>query len=125
MKRLSRFLVVAALVGLVASTLALAYDGIGKPYMPKMRLGQPYDRSIIMSRQDDRYASVPMPTPVDDPATGGAIGALSSESTATGSAALDDMMRGSSVLPATGGMPMASPKERADREVRRLIRALD
>jgi hypothetical protein len=114
-----KILVVVAVVLLLGATGAMAQsnrDEVARVSVPKAGPGEMYSRSSLIPHPE----TTSMPTPVD-PQTGPVADVSRTDSTLT----MDGMSAAGGAMLTPRGGAMFTPKQRADREIRLLIRRLD
>ena len=125
MKRSLRLAAVLLVLAGLGGTIALAnhqfqLNVVGQPPKGERVL---YNRNELL-RMDDTYPSVHLPVPADPTGAGGALlGAMSDSLVSKG--APPEVISLMSALPSVRGGDMMSPQDRADRQIRQLIRRLD
>ena len=124
MKRLNT-LIAAAVVLLLGAAGAYAADSscIATPVMPDVQQGEMYARSSLHPQPEVRPDTMLSPAESGSP---GPVGSLAKgPSTILGSAVLDSTGGAGGALITPRGGAMASPKMRADRQIRQMIKRLD
>jgi len=117
-------LAIAALVLLVGSGLVLADDSRGStPNLPRASLGEMYDRSSILPGGDE--SPVRLPRPVGDSMAANVESAVSGPIASYADTGIKSGDISGAFAQPRGGGSIYSEKERADHEIRRLIRRLD
>jgi len=123
MRRNCIALAIAALVLLVGSGLVLAADRGSTPNLPRASLGEMYDRSSILPGGDE--SPVRLPRPVGDSMAASVESAVPGPIASYGDTGIKSGDISGAFAQPRGGGSIYSEKERADHEIRRLIRRLD
>ena len=110
---------VALLLGTVGAMAQSNRDELVKVRLPRAGLGEMYNRSSLIPRPETTPS---MPTPVD-PAAGPVVTIQKIDPIFNLDGAMN-IGQGSALMAPRGGA-ISSPKQVADREIRRLIRRLD
>jgi len=119
--RFTAILAIVALAGTVGAMAQTSRDQVSAAKLPGVGLGELYDRSLLLPEPDG--SPVPLPTPVDPALANAGL----SKSGPTASTMPIPMQAGDGtggLLTPRGGA-MSTPKQRADRQIRQLIRRLD
>ena len=120
MRKALAILGVAVVVVYLGSLAAVAQES-SSPHVPRVKPGEVYEKTTIWKGVQDK-APVPLPHPVETaPAPGGesTMAARQGGPVATGRPST-----GGSAIPGMSGGNILSSKQRADQEIKRLIRRL-
>jgi hypothetical protein len=119
-RKYAKFVVIALVIAVVATTLTMA-KGTRRGDEGKL-----YLLTSIRPINDDRAtAAMPRAVPSSDGSGGGTGGIVGNDVRTSGIPGLDMNPEGSSFLSTGGGSAMMTPEQRAERDIRKIIRQLD